>query len=106
MRLRADDPGLASERTALAWQRTGVVLLTLGALTLTASVHRGTVELGGPLGLLLAGFGTLVARRGRASYLARRRDERYAADEGGVVLVVTVTIAAALLAAVMTVVGW
>lgn len=106
MRLPADASGRASERTALAWQRTGLVLTTLGVLALTTSLHRGTPEVGAPVAAILAGLGWTVARRGREAYRARRRDERYRADERGVVLVAAVTVAAACLAAAVIVVGW
>ncbi|WP_143702105.1 DUF202 domain-containing protein, partial [Xanthomonas oryzae] len=46
MRLPVNDPGVASERTAFAWIRTGVVFAMLGGLMLTVAVRNDRWDLG------------------------------------------------------------
>ncbi len=50
----ARDPGMAPERTALAWQRMATGYTTLAALVLGAAAHRGEPWLIVPAVLLLA----------------------------------------------------
>jgi uncharacterized membrane protein YidH (DUF202 family) len=104
MRSPADDPGMASERTALAWVRTGLLFATVGAVALAAAADRGTLVAGGLVAALLVGLGVAVARHGRASYRRRRRERRYAAEAGGALLVAAATLVAAC-AAVALIVG-
>ncbi|MBO0774820.1 MAG: DUF202 domain-containing protein [Actinobacteria bacterium] len=53
---RVADPGLQSERTYLAWQRTGLTFAAVGTLL----VHRA-IQAGAPLAFLPGGLGLAVA---------------------------------------------
>jgi uncharacterized membrane protein YidH (DUF202 family) len=46
------DPGLASERTALAWQRMALSFTSIAAVTMAAAAHRGAPWLLIPSGLV------------------------------------------------------
>jgi hypothetical protein len=46
------DPGLASERTALAWQRMGLSFTSMAAVMLAAAAHRQVVWLLAPSAML------------------------------------------------------
>src|SRR3954452_7603779 len=50
----AADPGLASERTALAWQRMALNFTSIAAVTLAAAAHRGDPWLLAPSVMLFA----------------------------------------------------
>ena len=51
------DPGLAAERTSLAWQRTGIAIIAAGLAEIRGLPHRTELS-GRPLiGLAIAGFG-------------------------------------------------
>ena len=56
------DPGLAFERTTLAWNRTGLASVAVGAVTL--KVFWDEHVLGVVLGLLLIGIGVLAYEAG------------------------------------------
>ncbi len=96
---------MASERTALAWVRTGVLYATVGAVALAAAADHGTLAAGGLVAALLGGLGVAVARHGRASYRRRQRERRYPADPRGALLVAAATLVAACAAVAMIVGG-
>src|SRR3954471_18049816 len=48
------DPGLASERTALAWQRMALSFTSIAAVMLAAAAHRQNAWLIGPSAVLFA----------------------------------------------------
>jgi uncharacterized membrane protein YidH (DUF202 family) len=48
------DPGLASERTALAWQRMALSFTSIAAVTLAAAAHRDVPWLVAPSAVLFA----------------------------------------------------
>jgi uncharacterized membrane protein YidH (DUF202 family) len=96
---RPRDPGLAAERTALAWQRMALGFTTLAAVTLAGAAHRNAPRL-----LLPAAALFVVAA---AVWLhARRRvaDPGVPTTARPLALLAAATVAAALVAAVMAVV--
>lgn len=95
MRLPADDPGVASERTALAWMRTGAVYTTLGGLTLTIAVHHDRWVFGIVTAAIFAACGYVVGRNGITAYARRRRDEWYMGDVRAAAAVTVATLIAA-----------
>jgi len=67
------DPGLQPERTALSWQRTGVVTLLVGVGSAAAAVRRGSVVvvLAALVALALAAVTAVPPRRPSDHPLAR-----------------------------------
>lgn len=105
MRSRADDPALAHERTALAWQRSAFALLTLAGTALATAAHRDELVLGLPAALVLAAVGLTVLRHGRRLYTARLGGRAGIADPSGVRLIALATAVAAALAALLVTAG-
>jgi hypothetical protein len=91
---RSRDPGLAVERTALAWQRMALGFTSLAALTLGAAAHRHAPWMLGPAGglFVVAGLVWRYARR-------RGADPGAATDRRALRWVTAATAAAALVAA-------
>ena len=58
------DPGLAEERTTLAWHRTGLSALAIAALAVHSFQER--LEVAVPVALLLGALGALAYRTGDA----------------------------------------
>src|SRR5919202_4889249 len=96
---RMPDPGLAAERTALAWQRMALGFTTLAAVTLAAAAHRHAPR------LVLPAVG-LFAVAAAIWLHARRRvaDPGIPTTARPLALLAAATMAAALVAAVMAVV--
>ncbi|WP_322768226.1 DUF202 domain-containing protein [Frankia sp. Cr1] len=82
------DPGLQSERTYLAWQRTGLSFAAVGVFLVHATHHLGHL---GPLGRLGAGLpgilglatGAVIMLRGLLRYRQAVAGARTGADMGG-----------------------
>lgn len=90
---------MASERTALAWARTGLSLLVVAAAVMAAGVRHHLVPLvvaGGPL--LIAGTLALLWHTRRA-YERRLAEQRWAADPTAALAVVAITLLGVLVAA-------
>jgi uncharacterized membrane protein YidH (DUF202 family) len=95
----SSDPGLARERTALAWQRMALSFMSLAAVTLGAAAHRGEPD------LLIPSAG-LFAAAGAVWRYARRRitDRSLPTAARPVALLAAATALAALAAAILVVV--
>jgi uncharacterized membrane protein YidH (DUF202 family) len=95
----AEQSRLASERTALAWQRSGFSLAAVAALVVVHAVHRAE-----PLGLAAAvvpaAGAAWVQLRGRRLYARRAAGDGRAAGES-LRLLAALSLAVAVLAAVL-----
>jgi uncharacterized membrane protein YidH (DUF202 family) len=93
---RRRDPGLAEERTALAWQRMALGFTTLAAVTLAAAAHRQAL-------LLLVPAAALFAVAAAVWRHARRRmaDPDVPTTARPLALLAAATAAAGLVAAIM-----
>src|SRR3954453_22406426 len=93
------DPGLAEERTALAWQRMALGFTTLAAVALAGAAHRHAAWLVLPaVALFVVAAAVWLHARRRVGDPAVRTTARPLA------LLAAATVAAALVAAVMAVV--
>jgi uncharacterized membrane protein YidH (DUF202 family) len=100
----SNDPGLAGERTALAWQRSALSLALVGALTLRAAVESGVNAPILVAAVALLFIGAVPWAHGLRSY----REARYQTGVGRrrrapIVLMTAVTLAAALVALLIAV---
>ncbi|MGX9943079.1 DUF202 domain-containing protein [Bradyrhizobium denitrificans] len=101
MRLPVNDPGVASERTAFAWIRTGVVFAMLGGLMLTVAVRNDRWDLGITSASVSVMCGCIVGGRGIAAYASRRRDQWCVSDVRTALVVTVSTLIAACTALVI-----
>ena len=67
------DPGLANERTALAWTRSGLSLAAIVGLTARAATEAHAYAIGYPLAMLLLVGAVLTWRHGAHIYTGNRR---------------------------------
>jgi uncharacterized membrane protein YidH (DUF202 family) len=95
----ARDPGLAAERTALAWQRMALGFTTCSALTLAAAAHRHAPWLVGPAAALFTVAATVWFHARR-----RARAPQTRTTARPLALLAAATVAAALVAAAMALV--
>ena len=94
-----DPPGVARERTGLAWERSAFSIAALGGLVLGVAAHRDAPGLLA-VSLALIAVAAAVWRHGRAAY---QRAE-VAAHPRALALLTTVTALTALVAAVVVLV--
>jgi uncharacterized membrane protein YidH (DUF202 family) len=94
------DPGLARERTDLAWTRTAVSFAALGAAMLRSSTGTGALVMF--VGAAVWGLGQLSARDAEAGAGRRRLDPRHTVQ---LIAAVTTLVAAVALALVVLAAG-
>jgi uncharacterized membrane protein YidH (DUF202 family) len=88
------DPGLARERTSLAWTRTAISFAALGGAILKTTPAAGILVLS--MSALVWGLGRITHRSGRSTATGRRRH-----------LLITVTVAlVSAVALAMVPLGW
>jgi uncharacterized membrane protein YidH (DUF202 family) len=97
---RPRDPGLAPERTALAWQRMALGFMTLGALVLGLAARREALWMLAPAGVLLIAAAVLW-RYGRAR--ARTAGDPPRDHRAAIRALAAAVVAVAVLAAVVAV---
>jgi len=76
------DPGLATERTALAWQRSTLSLLIIAALALRTGVQTNRLVMAGPVAVVLLTAATTAWLHGRSAYRRRAQTTRPERDRG------------------------
>jgi len=92
-----DDPGLARERTALAWTRSALTMAASGVLVARAAFVGDLPELGVVIAVAMATLSVLTWRNGQAIYRERREPsmpQRLQTTAFGVLTVATVLVAA------------
>jgi uncharacterized membrane protein YidH (DUF202 family) len=99
------DPGLARDRTALAWTRSALSMLAIGTLIARAAFNEHLDVLGALTALVTAALGLLTWRYGRVLY----RDRAVAGSEphhqpGALGFLMLAALAAAVVALVVTIV--
>jgi uncharacterized membrane protein YidH (DUF202 family) len=95
------DPGLARDRTALAWTRSALSLLAIGTLIARAAFNEDLDVLGALTALVTAALALLTWRYGRVLYREREIDSSEAHHQPGAL---GFLMAAALLAAAVALV--
>ena len=95
------DPGLARERTDLAWTRTAVSFAALGAAMLRTSTATGAIVM--VIGAAVWGLGQLSARETQSTTIGRRPDRRHTVQ---LITAVTTLVAAVALGLVFLAPGY
>ena len=100
-----DDPGLAPERTALAWTRSALSVAASGALIVRACLRAHLDVLGTLIAIVMAMLAFVVWRHGRETYAeAWQLDTLERRRRGALAGLATVTIFTAVLAIIVTLV--
>jgi uncharacterized membrane protein YidH (DUF202 family) len=98
------DPGLARDRTALAWTRSALSLLASGTLIARAAFVANLVALGIASGAAMAALALITWRHGRAIYRVRALTGPHPHHQTGALGFLTaVTLGTAIVAVVVTV---
>ena len=99
------DPGLARDRTALAWTRSALSLLAIGTLIARAAFVADLDVLGALTALVTAALAVLTWRHGNALYGERAVESSDPHHQPGALgFLMTVTLVAAVVALVVTIV--
>jgi uncharacterized membrane protein YidH (DUF202 family) len=86
-------PGLAQERTAIAWGRTGLGAAGLGVVLLRLGIERTSpVEIAG--GIVALFLSSALAVRGRIAYRSPEKDSSLIAHRGMTLALVTIGVLA------------
>jgi uncharacterized membrane protein YidH (DUF202 family) len=99
----AEDPGLARERTSLAWTRSGLSIAAIGALIVRACLSAHLDVLGILIAVVMAIVAILVWRHGQQTYAELGLSDAARRRRSGVLAGLTLaTVLTALLAIIVT----
>jgi len=96
MRLPFDDPGAASERTALAWYRTSAVHAALGGFGLMLAARQDRWCVGSAAATVFIVCSYVLSRQGAQAYENRRAEEVYRGNVRGAMILTSLTLIASL----------
>ena len=100
---RDDDPGLARERTTLAWTRSALNMAASGALIARASFSAGVDALGVAMVIVMGLMAVLTWRHGQAIYRERGEAGTFPHHQPGALgLLTAATVATAAVAIFVT----
>jgi uncharacterized membrane protein YidH (DUF202 family) len=98
-----DDPGLARERTALAWSRSALNMAASGTLIARAAFVEGLDAVGVAVAITMAALAMLTWHHGRAIYDERRLAGAFPHHQSGALSLLTgATVLTAAIAIVVT----